>query len=65
MTYCEVMKICAIWSLEVPQYDQSDDRTHESTAEKVIVYCRKKRFKRCVIYLENTRSDMITALENR
>ena len=33
--------------------------------EKVIAYCKEKKYQHCVAYLENARADMFTALENR
>jgi hypothetical protein len=33
--------------------------------EKVVAYCRKNEFKRCISYLENALADIFTALENR
>ena len=62
----ELMEICAIRSLvDCPDTIKAMIGSKKARLEKVIVYCRKKGFKRCVIYLENVRGDMFTALENR
>ncbi len=62
----ELMEICAIRSLvDCPDTIKAMLESKRARLEKVIVYCRKKGFKRCASYLENARADMFTALENR
>lgn len=62
----ELMEICAIRSLvDCPDTIQAMIESKRARLEKVIGYCLEKEFKHCVSYLENARSDMFTALENR
>jgi hypothetical protein len=62
----ELMEICAIRSLvDCPDTIKAMIESKRARLEKVIDYCREKEFKHCVMYLENARCDMFTALENR
>ena len=62
----ELMEICAIRSLvDCPDTIKAMLESKRARLEKVIAYCREKKYERCVAYLENARADMFTALENR
>ena len=62
----ELMEICAIRSLvDCPDTIKAMLESKRARLEKVIAYCREKKYKHCVAYLENARADMFTALENR
>jgi hypothetical protein len=60
------MEICAIRSLvDCPDTIKAMLESKKARLEKVIAYCRGKKYEHCVVYLENARADMFTALENR
>ena len=62
----ELMEICAIRSLvDCPDTIKAMLESKRARLEKVIAYCREKKYTHCVAYLENARADMFTALENR
>lgn len=62
----ELMEICAIRSLvDCPDTIKAMLESKKARLEKVIAYCREKKYGHCVAYLENARADMFTALENR
>ncbi len=62
----ELMEICAIRSLvDCPDTIRAMLESKRARLEKVIAYCKEKKYEHCVAYLENARADMFTALENR
>jgi hypothetical protein len=62
----ELMEICAIRSLvDCPDTINAMLESKKTRLEKIIAYCREKKYEHCVAYLENARADMFTALENR
>jgi len=62
----ELMEICAIRSLvDCPDTIRAMLESKRARLEKIIAYCKEKKYGRCMAYLENARADMFTALENR
>jgi ribosomal protein S14 len=62
----ELMEICAIRSLvDCRDTIQAMVDSKKTRLEKIIAYCREKGFQHTVLYLENARGDMFTAIENR
>jgi len=62
----ELMEICAIRSLvDCPDTIQAMVDSKKGRLEKIIEFCREKKFEHTVSYLENARADMFTALEKR
>ena len=62
----ELMEICAIRSLvDFPDTIRAMLESKRARLEKIIAYCKEKKYGYCVAYLENARADMFTALENR
>jgi hypothetical protein len=62
----ELMEICAIRPLvDCRDTIQAMVRSKKDRLEKLIEYCRAKKYRHTVSYLENARGDMFTAIENR
>ena len=62
----ELMEICAIRPLvDCQDIIQAMLVSKRKRLEAIIDYCRKNGFTHTVVYLENARVDMFTALENR
>jgi hypothetical protein len=62
----ELMEICAIRSgVDCPDTIKTMLESKKARLEKVITYCKEKKYAHCVAYIENARADMFTALENR
>ncbi len=62
----ELMEICAIRSgVDCPDTIKTMLESKQARLEKIIAYCKEKKYTHCVSYLENAREDMFTALENR
>jgi hypothetical protein len=66
LVVAELMEICAIRPLvDCQDTIQAMIASKRTRLEKTIAYCREKGFTHTVSYLENARSDMFTAIENR
>jgi hypothetical protein len=62
----EVLEICAIRSLVgCEETIVTMTASKKKRLRKVIEYCRKREYKATVEYLENTKGDMFTAINNR
>ena len=54
------MEICAIRSLvDCPDTIRAMLESKRARLEKVIAYCKEKKYEHCVAYLENARADML------
>jgi hypothetical protein len=62
----ELMEICAIRPLvDCQETIQAMIASKKTRLEKVIEFCREKKYTHTATYLENARGDMFTAVENR